>query len=76
MDSKSFRLGRYLPFATISRLFLFVLNIIDGIMYKAFRKPQTINVQFAPCQKPLIRKIIKVFLILINIPPLLPPNGI
>ena len=72
----SLNVGRTLPAATVLRLFLFVLNKIDGMMNKAFKNPQIINVQFAPCQKPLTKNIRKVFLTLFQVPPLLPPNGI
>lgn len=68
--------GNDLPFATISRLFLFVLKMIDGIINSAFKNPQTMKFQLAPCQNPLTRNMINVFLIFINKPPLLPPNGI
>ncbi len=44
-------------------------------MNNAFSSPQMIKVKLAPCQKPLTRKIIKVFLIRIQGPPLLPPSG-
>ena len=46
------------------------------MMNKAFRNPQNMKVQFAPCQNPLIKNIIKVFLTLVQLPPLLPPKGI
>lgn len=68
--------GNILSCATISKLFLFVLKIIEGKMNNAFRNPQNIKVQFAPCQNPLIINIINVFHILIQLPPLLPPKGI
>ena len=70
--TKSLKFGKILPAATISMLFLFVLKIIDGRMNNACSKPQTINVQFAPCQNPLTRKMINVFRIRIQFPPLLP----
>ena len=50
--------------------------VIEGIIYNALRNPQTIKVQFAPCQNPLTIKIISVFLTFFKVPPLLPPSGI
>ena len=71
----SFKEGSVLPCATMSRLFLLVFITIEGIMNKAFRNPQKMKVQFAPCQKPLTKKMIKVLRIRIQSPPLLPPRG-
>ena len=71
----SFKEGSILPCATMSRLFLLVFITIEGIMNKAFRNPQKMKVQFAPCQKPLTKKMIKVLRIRIQSPPLLPPRG-
>ena len=68
--------GKYFPLATISKFFLFVLKTIEGKIKSAFSSPQIIKVQFAPCQKPLSRKMMKVFLTFIHNPPLLPPQGI
>ena len=76
ISKNSLILGNSFPLATISRFTLFVLKIIDGIINKAFKKPQTRKVQFAPCQKPLTRKMINVLRIFFLIPPLLPPKGI
>ena len=75
IDKNSFTVGKFFPLATISRLFLLVLKIIEGIMYRAFKSPHTTKVQLAPCQNPLTRKIINVFRIFIHVPPLLPPSG-
>ncbi|MNT51677.1 hypothetical protein D3C72_1886570 [compost metagenome] len=72
----SFKFGKEESFATISILFRLVLINIDGTMNNALSAPHTINVQLEPCQKPLTTNMIKVFLILIQLPPLLPPNGI
>ncbi len=44
-------------------------------MYNAFNSPQAINVQLAPCQKPLTKKIIKVLRTLAASLTLLPPSG-
>src|SRR3546814_660072 len=71
----SFNEGINLPCATTSRWFLLVLKRMDGIMYKAFRKPHMMNVQFAPCQKPLPKNMMNVFRTFIHVPPLLPPKG-
>ena len=71
----SFIDGKILPFATVSRLSRLVLKIIEGKINKAFMNPHAMNVQLAPCQKPLTIKIIKVFLTFIQVPPLLPPHG-
>ena len=72
---KSLTDGNNLPFATMSIFDRWVLKIMDGIINNAFNPPQTMKVQFAPCQKPLTKKMINVFLIFAHIPPLLPPNG-
>lgn len=71
----SFKLGNAESFATISMLFLLVLISIDGTINKALSAPQTIKVQLEPCQKPLTTKIINVLRMRIQLPPLLPPNG-
>ena len=76
IEKKSLIEGSVLPFATISKLFLLVFNKMDGMMYNAFRNPQIMNVQLAPCQNPLTKNIMKVFLTFIHWPPLLPPKGI
>ena len=76
MWNNSLNEGRSLPAATVSKLFLLVLKMMEGIINRAFNAPQIINVQFAPCQNPLTTKMINVFLILIHKPPLLPPKGI
>ncbi len=76
MDLNSLKVGYNEPFATISKLLRFVLKMMDGIMNSAFKKPQTIKVQLAPCQNPLTIKMMNVFLIFLNIPPELPPSGI
>jgi hypothetical protein len=76
MDVNSLNDGNKEPFATISKLFRFVLKMMDGIMKSAFKNPQTIKVQLAPCQNPLTIKMMNVFLIFFNIPPELPPRGI
>jgi hypothetical protein len=75
IEKSSLKDGNNFPLATISMLFLWVLNIMDGIIYKALSKPQTIKVQLAPCQKPLTTKMINVLRILIQFLPLLPPKG-
>ena len=67
--------GKYLPFATISKFCLFLFKSKRGIKKMAFKAPQTMNVQLAPCQNPLTINIIKMFRTFINVPPLLPPNG-
>ena len=59
-----------------ARLFLFRLANNNGKKYNAFKKPQTIKVQLAPCQKPLTKNIINVLRTFIQAPPLLPPSGI
>src|SRR5690606_11306836 len=74
--TNSLKEGRSFPAATISRFFLFVLNKTDGKINNAFKKPQMINVQLAPCQKPLIINMIKIFLTFIKFPTRLPPKGI
>ena len=47
----------------------------NGKKYIAFNAPHKIKVQLAPCQNPLTKKIAKVFLTFIQVPPLLPPRG-
>src|SRR6187402_1590527 len=49
IDSNSLNVGYIRPCATMSRLFLLLLNRIDGKMNNAFKNPQAMNVQFAPC---------------------------
>src|SRR3989339_906960 len=68
--------GIFLCWATIFKYFLLLFVSKSGKKYIAFNAPHTIKVQFAPCQKPLAIKMIKVFLIFFNLPPLLPPSGI
>ena len=71
----SLRLGVSLPRATTSKLCRFLPAIKSGKKNNAFRNPQITKVQLAPCQKPLSKKMTKVFLIFIHNPPLLPPSG-
>ena len=68
----------YSPYANKYSLgkYMILDHIKFGKKYKALRKPQKINVQFAPCQKPLTINIIIIFLIFFNRFPMLPPNGI
>ena len=75
IDNTSLTVGHLLSLATISILLRCVLKIIEGIIYNAFSKPQTINVQLAPCQKPLTRKMINVFRTFTQILTWLPPSG-
>ena len=72
----SFNFGTFLSWATINKLDRLDWVNKRGKKYNAFKKPQKTKVQFAPCQKPLTRKIINVFLICMYFPPLLPPKGI
>ena len=74
LSSPSF--GSILFSATISKLILFFFISKRGIKYKALRIPQIIKVQLEPCQKPLIIKIIKIFLIVFLVECTLPPIGI
>ena len=74
--TNSIILGKTFPSATISKWVRFLFNNNRGKKYSAFKTPQIINVQFAPCQNPLIIKIINMFLIFLFVLPLLPPNGI
>nr|AOE12996.1 hypothetical protein [uncultured bacterium] len=60
------------PLADLSAGFL---KKIDGINKIACTAPQIINVQLAPCQKPLTRKIIKILRMVFHLLPLLPPSG-
>ena len=55
--------------------FLVFFEIKLGIKNNACINPQTKNVQLAPCQNPLTRKIIKVFCRVINFPNFEPPKG-
>jgi hypothetical protein len=64
--STSVQEGSHLFPATISICFLFESEISKGRNIMALINPQQIKVQLAPCQKPLIRKMIKVFLILLS----------
>ncbi len=76
IDPNSLTEGNVLSNATISIFERLVFEIIEGKINKAFKNPQKIKVQFAPCQNPLTTKIINVFLIFFQTPTLLPPNGI
>ncbi len=76
IDENSLKRGKKRPTAIPSKLFLLLFVSNKGKKYIAFKAPQTINVQLAQCQKPLTINIIKVFLIFIHSPPLLPPKGI
>ncbi len=55
-------------------LFLPIKN--TGIYSNACVAPQRINVQFAPCQKPLTKNTIDTFLNCCSLFPFEPPNGI
>ena len=45
-------------------------------MYKtAWREPQMTKVQLAPCHNPLSKKMMKIFLIALELPSLEPPSG-
>ena len=57
----SLTLGSILPSETVAKCCLLVAKNIDGMINKACNKPQKINVQFAPCQKPLTKKMMNVF---------------
>ena len=57
MEKNSFIVGKYLPFATMSRFLRLLLLSTEGMMNKAFRSPQIMKVQFAPCQKPVNKKM-------------------
>ena len=72
----SLKVGSIFSSATTPRFILLRFSKSNGKMYNAFKPPHTINVQLAPCQKPLTKKIIKVFRTFIQVPPLLPPKGI
>ena len=72
----SLKLGNNLPSATTPRFVLLRFSKSSGKKYNAFSPPQTIKVQLAPCQNPLTRKMMNVFLTFIHVPPLLPPKGI
>lgn len=72
----SFKFGSKEFSPAISKLFLLVLKIIEGIINNALSPPQIMKVQLAPCQNPETRKMMKVLRTLIQLPPLLPPNGI
>ena len=66
---------KFKPNSNSSMLFRFLFNNNKGIKYSALINPQAINVQLAPCQNPLTKKMIKVFLTLNHFEPLLPPSG-
>ena len=72
----SVTLGSMRPSATVVRCVLFLLNNSKGRKKMACKPPHTIKVQFAPCQKPLTKKIIKVLRTFVLVLPLLPPSGI
>ena len=75
IEMNSLPVGRALPAATMVRLRRLVFIRTDGRIYSAFSNPQTTKVQLAPCQKPLTRKMRRIFLIFFATPPLLPPRG-
>jgi len=70
---KSLKVGKHFPEATDPKFLLLLFVNIKGRKYIAFNAPQAMNVQFAPCQKPLTMKITNVFLITISLLPRLPP---
>jgi hypothetical protein len=61
---------------TMARDMGLLLNMKVGRKRIEWNNPQNINVQFAPCQKPLTRKMIKMFLIDFHFPFCEPPSGI
>ena len=62
--------------ATISRKFLFLPRNMSGANNRAWYAPQQTKVQFAPCQKPLNRKMIAVLRKVLPFPHREPPSGI
>ena len=69
IDSKS-------NFSLNSSTFLrFRFNNKSGKKYNALINPQAMNVQLAPCQNPLTKKIMNVLRTLNQVLPLLPPSG-
>ena len=75
IDTSSLGFAKNRPCATTSKYLRLILNRNNGTNNKACRKPQNTNVQFAPCQKPLTIKIIKMFLKARAFEPRLPPKG-
>ena len=53
--------SKFTPNVNSLTLVLFLFKSKNGRKYKALMNPQAIKVQLAPCQKPLTRKMIKVF---------------
>ncbi len=54
--------SKLIPNVKSSTFFRFLFNSKSGRKYKAFIKPQATYVMFAPCQKPLTKKMMNVFL--------------
>ena len=72
----SFNVGKMRPSAIWFVYLRFLPVNIRGKNKTAWYAPQAMNVQFAPCQKPLKRKMIKVFLTTFAFETRLPPKGI
>ena len=72
----SFTDGNRRPLATSSVYLRLMPNNINGRNRMAWQAPQTMNVQLAPCQKPLTKKMINVFRITFHRQQRLPPKGI
>ena len=68
--------GRYLFSATIFLYFLFFPISNNGRNNRAWNAPQQMNVQLAPCQSPLTKKIIIVLRKDFHLLQWLPPKGI
>ena len=67
--------GSHLPSATWFVYLRFLPVNINGKNNMAWYAPQAMKVQLAPCQKPLTRKMMNVFLTTFAFDTRLPPKG-
>ena len=73
----SFKFGNFRSCATTLNTWIrFLFNNSKGKKPQAWIPPQTIKFQLAPCQKPLTKKMMNVFLTAFHLPVFEPPKGI
>lgn len=75
ISGKYFNSGVSLFVDSFRKSGLFVPRRKKGIYKTAWIHPQIRKVQFAPCQNPLSKNMMKIFRIALDLPFLEPPNG-